>query len=94
MYFNNARVFRHWRLERSVVQQCDGQGTRIAVSHKRVIRPSIGRESAELFRRSYRLASRTNCAAFSPIMMAGAFVLPDGIMGMIDASATRSPSTP
>ena len=29
--------------------------------------------------------------AFSPIMIAGAFVLPDTISGMIEQSATRSP---
>ena len=33
-------------------------------------------------------------AAFSPIMMQGAFVFPLTICGMIDASATRRPSMP
>jgi hypothetical protein len=33
-------------------------------------------------------------AACSPIIMAGAFVLPPVMLGMIDASATRSPSIP
>ena len=33
-------------------------------------------------------------AAFSPIMMAGALVLPEVSVGMIEASATRSPSMP
>ena len=33
-------------------------------------------------------------AAFPPIMMHGAFVLPLVIVGMIDASATRRRSTP
>ena len=36
----------------------------------------------------------TRSEAFSPIITVGAAVLPDGITGMIDASATRSPSTP
>jgi hypothetical protein len=31
---------------------------------------------------------------FSPIMIAGAFVLPDVMVGMIDASATLSLPTP
>ena len=35
-----------------------------------------------------------NSAAFSPIMMAGALVLPLTITGMTDASATRSPAMP
>jgi hypothetical protein len=33
-------------------------------------------------------------AQCSPIIMAGAFVLPPGMTGMIDASATRRPSMP
>ena len=33
-------------------------------------------------------------AAFSPIMMLGALVLPPTSVGMIEASATRSPCTP
>ena len=33
-------------------------------------------------------------AACSPIIMAGAFVLPPGMLGMIEASATRRPSMP
>lgn len=37
---------------------------------------------------------RTMSAAFSPIMMHAAFGFPFTIVGMIDASATRSPSTP
>ena len=32
--------------------------------------------------------------AFSPIMIAGALVLPDVIVGMIEASATRRPLMP
>ena len=32
--------------------------------------------------------------AFSAIMIVGAFVLPDTIVGMIEASTTRSPSIP
>ncbi len=36
----------------------------------------------------------TSSAAFSPIMIDGAFVLPPVIDGMIEASATRSPSMP
>jgi hypothetical protein len=35
-----------------------------------------------------------NRAALSPIMMVGAFVLPETSRGMIEASATRKPSTP
>lgn len=33
-------------------------------------------------------------AAFDPIAMAGALVLPDGMKGMIEQSITLSPSTP
>ena len=33
-------------------------------------------------------------AACSPIIMAGAFVFPPGMAGMIEASATRRPSMP
>jgi hypothetical protein len=33
-------------------------------------------------------------AAFSPIMIDGAFVLPEVSVGMIEASATRSPARP
>ena len=39
-------------------------------------------------------SSRIIAAAFSPIMMVGALVLPPTATGMIDASATRSPSIP
>ena len=39
-------------------------------------------------------SSKIMSLAFSPIMIVGAFVLPDTIAGIIDASATRSPETP
>ena len=39
-------------------------------------------------------SARIRSAAFSPIMMAAAWVLALGTMGMIDASATRRPSSP
>ena len=39
-------------------------------------------------------SSRIIAAAFSPIMMVGALVLPPTATGMIEASATRSPSIP
>ena len=39
-------------------------------------------------------SSRIIAAAFSPIMMVGALVLPPTATGMIEASATRSPSMP
>jgi hypothetical protein len=37
-------------------------------------------------------SSSTIAAHFSPIMIEGAFVLPPGTCGMIEAPATRSPS--
>ncbi len=37
---------------------------------------------------------RTIAAAFSPIIMDGALVFPEVSVGMIEASATRSPSMP
>jgi hypothetical protein len=37
---------------------------------------------------------RTRSAALSPIMIDGALVLPPGMLGMTDASATRRPSRP
>ena len=40
------------------------------------------------------VSSRIMSDAFSPIMMAGALVLPEVMTGMIEASATRSPSMP
>src|SRR4051794_17358687 len=42
----------------------------------------------------HRGAPRSRSAAFSPIMMVGAFVLPRGTIGITDASAIRSRSTP
>ena len=36
-------------------------------------------------------SSRIMAAAFSPIMMAGALVLPETMVGMIEQSATRRP---
>ena len=38
--------------------------------------------------------ARIISAAFSPIMMEGALVLPEVSVGMIEASATRRPSMP
>jgi hypothetical protein len=43
--------------------------------------------------RPYATAS-TISAAFSPIMIDGAFVFPEVSVGMIDASATRNPPIP
>ena len=37
---------------------------------------------------------RTKSDNFSPIMIEGAFVLPEVMLGMIDASATRKFDTP
>jgi hypothetical protein len=41
-----------------------------------------------------RAAPRIMSEAFSPIIIAGAFVLPRTIVGMTDASTTRRPWTP
>ena len=41
-----------------------------------------------------RIGWRTRSAAFSPIMIVAALVLPDITVGMIDASTTRRPSMP
>ena len=40
------------------------------------------------------LADRIRSAHFSPTMMLGAFVLPEGMVGKIEASAMRNPSRP
>ncbi len=42
----------------------------------------------------YDAAAKAMRAAFSPIMIDGAFVLPDVNVGMIEASATRRPAIP
>jgi hypothetical protein len=39
-------------------------------------------------------AALTMSAAFSAIMITGAFVLPEVILGVIDASTTRKPASP
>ena len=44
-------------------------------------------------RRQLESASLTNSAARAPIMIEGALVLPETSRGMIEASATHSPST-
>ena len=59
--------------------------------------PSASRWSAE--RRAAAshydtAASKAMRAAFSPIMIDGALVLPDVKVGMIEASATRRPAIP
>ena len=42
----------------------------------------------------YLLSANIRSDAISPTIIDGAFVLPDGIDGKIEASATRNPSTP
>ena len=41
-----------------------------------------------------RVSSSMRSDARSPTMIAGAFVLPDGIVGKTEASATRNPAIP
>ena len=57
-------------------------------------RPAGGDVRAPRRRESQSRADRIRSAAFSPIMTLGACVWPRMIVGMIEASATRRPSTP
>jgi hypothetical protein len=75
------RVAREVRLPR-VLSKIRGWGAR------RPNRLSIGRGIGQV------AAFSTMSAAFSPIMIDGALVLPDVSVGMIEASATRRPAMP
>jgi hypothetical protein len=55
--------------------------------------PERAREPTRAWRFRCRRPARSS-AAFSPIMIEGALVLPDVSVGMIEASATRRPSMP
>ena len=52
------------------------------------------RPSTRPTRKPHAAASSTMSDAFSPIMIEGALVLPEVSVGMIEASATRSPEMP
>jgi len=65
---------------------------RPAARGRRRPRPGPGR--AHALAPAMCASSRIIAAAFSPIMIVGALVLPRVIVGMTDASATRSPSIP
>ena len=78
------------------------QGLQLVAEERLVPAPASGRFSDPLRRPKPVFASKdgqvavlsTMSAAFSPIMIDGALVLPDVSVGMIEASATRRPAMP
>ena len=50
--------------------------------------------STTIHKKTYLLSSATISDSFSPIMIAGALVLPEVMVGMMEASATLSCPTP
>src|SRR6202040_3057649 len=65
---------------------------RLAVTQRAAVSGVDGQQSCSC--NNQAVASSTMLAAFSPIMIDGALVLPEVSVGMTEASATRKPLIP